>query len=187
LPGSPNPITYKEDQEDDERQRRSDVTKVESKATVVAIGEILAKKCEAEATLLAFREELLATEGRFLPGLFAPLFAEHPEVVAYQWVQYTPYFDRGGPGKFLSYHYEGDLLLRPVDTEDEEFDESDALSVENDVDDGGERCAGLWEVCRKFMEVISVLSKDDVEALFGNDRRGTVYRDRVETAEYNPG
>jgi len=155
----------------------------------VAIDEILARKREAEATLDAVREEMSATEGEFLCDLFAPLFAENPEVVAFQWRQYTPYFNDGDPCAFGSYHEDGDILVYPdgydPDPDDGPCEEDAEPSDDLDIEDG--RFGRLDAARVKFQQAVSVLTDDDMECLFGDDQMVTVYRDRVECEEYNPG
>ena len=138
-----------------------------------SVAEILEKKREAERQIEAIREELNATGGKFLCEALAPLFAEYPEVKGFRWTQYTPYYCDGDACTFSSGHDYGD----PVFEEDGELvDWEDAR--EHDYDD--------WrEAARKFREAFPELTDDDMEALFGDHARVTVFPDRVEVKEYS--
>ncbi len=153
------------------------------------LDKIFAKKREAEAAIHKAREELKATAGKFLVELFAPLFAEHPEVKGLKWTQYTPYFNDGDTCEFSSHHEDAEILFAEPDDsaadadEDEESDGEYYIPTDRFGYDSKEYKAAA-KIQEKFTAEFPELSDDDMESLFGDHVEVTLFPDRVEVEEY---
>ena len=146
-----------------------------------SVAEILEKKRAAEQLIEAIREELKATGGKFICEALAHLFAEYPEVKGFRWTQYTPYFNDGDACVFSSGHEYGEILV----LEDPEDPEGELVTMEDGVGYESERWDHFAPIDDKFREAFPELTDDDMEALFGDHARVTVFPDRVEVEEYS--
>ena len=94
------------------------------------------------------------------------LFEKHPEIKAFKWTQYTPYFNDGETCVFSSNH--GYAGVQLVTDSDEDFEES--------VDNGGDNKA-----VSKFLDQFT---DEDMENLFGDHVQVTVTAENIEVDEY---
>ena len=113
------------------------------------------------------------TGGKFLIEHYSRLFLENPEVQGFTWTQYTPYFNDGDSCEFSSNHDYGSILIEDAD--------GDLVDQDSFSDTQYTKYKGINE---KFVEAFPELSDDDMEALFGNHVKVTVYPDKVDVEEY---
>lgn len=124
-------------------------------------------------------QELLKTEGRgAVEAFFKKVFEEHPEVVAFQWEQYAPYFNDGDPCEF-SVH---DLQVQLADPEAQKEASEEAEDVDEDDEDEegdfdyiyGDKAGHLKPVEQEFRSI----PEDLMELAFGESAKITVHREK---------
>lgn len=105
----------------------------------------------------------------------AEVFTANPDLVAFRWAQYTPYFNDGDECTFGTH----DVYYRFTDTPEE-------------AGDYGDGYVGLWsdksrEPLRKRVEeIMSTVGEDLLKDLFEDHSQVTVHRDgRIEREEYS--
>jgi hypothetical protein len=157
----------------------------EGETTRQASERMLAKKREIEARLDEARREFAEIGARVLVEHFAELFVRHPDARGFRWSQYTPFFNDGDPCTFSSDHEYGEILL--IDPAADPDDEPEFVTIE---DAGWIECdtpehRRLNEINDEFRRHFPDLRDDDMESLFGDHVRVTIYPDRVATEEYD--
>ena len=116
----------------------------------------------------------LVKDGRAsMRELFRTVFDAHPEIAAFRWRQYTPYFNDGEPCRFGRYEVEAQL----ANSEDESFSEDWSYK--------DPRHAIVKPGLTKFEGVLTALGKELCEQIFGDPARVTVTRDGIEIEEFD--
>ena len=142
---------------------------------------------EANAQITKLREEL-NEKGKQAFGLACKeLFAIHPNLKAFRWRQYTPYFNDGNECTFGV----NDVycqLHEPLSSE-----EVDSISSLYDEDDEGDQWLNSYGepkhpsqvIIKDACEVRDMLDEDSLKEIFGDHVEITVTADGVETDEYS--
>lgn len=101
-----------------------------------------------------------------LKASFVEFFAAHPEAVAIQWRQYTPYFNDGEACYFGV--CEPEIKISTSDEFIDMWDAQESLS------------RALYDDAKKLTNIIQSSSMEVVlEAMFGDHSEVTVYPDRI--------
>lgn len=131
------------------------------------VGEQLAKD------IAALQEVAKKSGGTALAGAFADFFAQHMEVEAVRFHQYTPGFNDGEPCVNSLGEIELKLFL------EEEYCGGDYS--DNPIDSA--------KLKKEFGELCAMLRtlEDQLEKVFGTNQEITVYRDKVDVEFYDCG
>jgi hypothetical protein len=139
----------------------------------------------ANKKMQEIREELTEKGKAAFGEASKELFALHPQLKAFRWTQYTPYFCDGDPCEFGV----NDLQVQFK----ERIETNDVQGVwdysEDDEDQWVEfthsgESHPLFSVYTDCEEVRGMLDEETLEALFGDHVQVTVHADCVETTEY---
>lgn len=129
------------------------------------IQDIMAKK--------AFQEELQVFGKKALQDEFKKVFDAHPELIALQWRQYTPYFNDGEPCEFSVQDMEMRLSTTPADAHGDYDDEGFETTY-------GRKSGPVIEAVRALGRIDSEI----YEVVFGDHCRVTATREGFEVEEY---
>jgi hypothetical protein len=139
------------------------------------MGESFTKLVESKAAMNKAFEEAKGVAKAAMSEACAEVFAENPDLLAFRWAQYTPYFNDGDPCTFGTH----DVYFKFSDTPDEAGDYGDGF-----VD--------IWrdekrEPLRKRVNsIMSTVGDDLLQELFEDHSQVTVHRDgRIEREEYS--
>lgn len=119
------------------------------------------------------------------------LFERHPDLLAFQWTQYTPYFADGDPCEFGV----NDVYCRfaSLDKADEESVDGYLEDDDEDDDGNGERFWSFYasnktpqaDIEREVIEIHQLIDESVYQDLFGDHVKVLVTRDGAETEEYS--
>ena len=130
-----------------------------------------AKLSELKAQIAKLREDAQAeAKAVFYEGA-KQAFNKHPELKAYRWTQYTPYFNDGDACVFNSHHEYPEL----------EFNGDGKVGDFKDGYDSKEH-KEVYEAVHTFLQQFE---DDDFEAMFGDHVQVTVTADGVKVDEYD--
>lgn len=116
------------------------------------------------------------------------LFEENQDLESFSWTQYTPHFNDGDACTFSAnteYFY--------INDDEDECDEwSINYEIENlkkskssDKEEKLKELEAKKDLSKKIAEVLTSFDDDLYEHLFGDGVKVTVYKDRIETDEYD--
>lgn len=103
---------------------------------------------------------------------FREFFAANPEVTAFAWTQYAPYFNDGEPCEFSV----NDIFSTTMSLDDEEFDASELATGGY----YGEETPAAIEFARNLHRIPEDLFRD----IFGDDALVLVTRDGIKTEDH---
>lgn len=133
--------------------------------------EFKAKKKELEDMLSSFGQDMLKEE-------FKKWFDDFPELKAFSWTQYTPYFNDGEPCVFQisseSFVFTEDEL-NSLNAGKLEWYDYDYYSIED---------KNLKDKAREIESKLNEL-EDVLESVFGDGYRIVVTREKIEVEEYS--
>lgn len=100
-----------------------------------------------------------------LNTIFASVFKEYPNVVAFNWAQYTPYFNDGDKCEFSV----NSVYVKFDNTDADDGDYEDGFLSEWDCDDKADKV-----IVNKIQSIIELIPADFMEGIFGDHCKITV-------------
>lgn len=141
----------------------------------------------------AFEKDFREKSQEMLKSAFSSFFAEHPEVLALGWTQYTAYFNDGDPCTFgvhgLHVRYTDPELHigrtdeNGADDEAEEFD-PECASLDSDFIDSWELEGKLKENVSKLESAFSAID-GVMQFVYGDHVQVIVTREKAYISEYD--